>query len=246
MQRYSAIRWLAAGVTLSLAALVSQGMQINQELLAEARQGVDRSDASGGFREISYQTSDGGVIFGNLYGQGSHAVLLGHGAVFDKESWDHLARRLAAEGHTALAIDFRGYGKSKAGQSRGGLDEDIIGGIRYLRERGASRVSVVGASMGGGAVGDAVAQLDPGEVDGVILLAAVPTRSPERLQGRKLFIVSGGDGSRSSVERQFQAASEPKALRTLPGSAHAQHIFPTALGEELTQIMLAWINAGSD
>lgn len=103
---------------------------------------------TGGFREISYPTADGGVIFGNLYGEGPHAVLLGHGAVFDKESWDDLARRLAAEGHQALAVDFRGYGKSRAGRSRGGLHEDIIGGIRYLSERGATRVSVIGASMG--------------------------------------------------------------------------------------------------
>jgi len=120
---------------------------------------VARGDASGSVREISYQTRDGGVIFGNLYGEGPHAVLLGDGVIFDKESWDHLAARLAAEGHTALAIDFRGYGESKAGQSRGGLDEDIIGGVRYLREQGAARVSVIGLSMGGGAVGDAVTPL---------------------------------------------------------------------------------------
>ena len=98
--------------------------------------------------------------------------------------------------------------------------------------------------MGGGAVGDAVTQLDPGEIDALVLLAAVPTRSPERLQGRKLFIVSEGDGSRSSVEQQFHAAREPKTLTTLPGSAHAQHIFRTAVGEELTEIILAWIDAG--
>ncbi len=203
------------------------------------------SQETSGFREISYRTGDGGVIFGNLYGEGAHAVLLGHGAVFDKESWDPLARRLAADGHQALAVDFRGYGKSKGGRSGGGgLHEDIIGGIRYLSEQGAARVSVIGASMGGGAVGDAVTELDQSEIDGLILLAAVPTRSPERLQGRKLFIVSEGDGSRSSVERQFQAASEPKQLTILPGDAHAQHIFRTAGGKELTDIILAWIAAG--
>ena len=167
-------------------------------LVAFALPGV--SQETGDFREISYQTADGGAIFGNLYGEGPHAVLLGHGAVFDKESWDQLARRLAAEGHQVLAVDFRGYGKSRAGRSPGGLHEDIIGGIRYLSEQGAARVSVIGASMGGGAVGDAVTELGPSEIDGLILLAAVPTRSPERLQGRKLFIVSEGDPSRSSRE----------------------------------------------
>ena len=243
-QRYSLTRWIAVSVTLSLVGLVSQGMASTQAPLAETRRGADQGDVAGGFREISYQTRDGGVVFGTLYGEGPHAVLLGHGAVFNKESWDHLAKRLAAEGHQALAIDFRGYGKSRAGRARGGLHEDIIGGIRYLREQGAARVSVIGASMGGGAVGDAVTQLDPGEIDALVLLAAVPTRSPERLQGRKLFSVSEGDGSRSSVEQQFHAAREPKTLTTLPGSAHAQHIFRTAVGEELTEIILAWIDAG--
>lgn len=242
-QRYSVTQWIAACVTLSFVGLVSQGVASAQAPPAEPQQAEEAGGGAGGIREISYQTRDGGVIFGNLYGEGPHAVLLGHGAIFDKESWDPLARRLAAEGHQALAVDFRGYGKSKAGRSQGGLHEDILGGVRYLTEQGATRVSVIGASMGGGAVGDAVTQLDAGEIDGVILLAAVPTRSPERLQGRKLFIVSGGDGSRSSVERQFQGASEPKKLTILPGSAHAQHIFATALGEELTDIMLAWISA---
>jgi alpha-beta hydrolase superfamily lysophospholipase len=235
---------LVTGLTLVFAGLIRQGIAGVPGLRAEAQQGVARGDASGSVREIPYQTRDGGVIFGNLYGEGPHAVLLGDGVIFDKESWDHLAARLAAEGHTALAIDFRGYGESKAGQSRGGLDEDIIGGVRYLREQGAARVSVIGASMGGGAVGDAVTPLASGDIDALILLAAVPTRSPERLQGRKLFIVSDGDASRSSVERQFQAAGEPKELTILPGSAHAQHIFPTARGEELTEIILTWIDAG--
>ena len=194
-----------------------------------------------GFREISYPTADGGRIVGNLYGDGPHAVLLGHGAVFNKESWDQLARRLAASGHQALAIDFRGYGRSRGGPS--GLHEDIIGGVRYLTEHGATRVSVIGASMGGGAVGDAVTQLDPGSIDGLILLAAVPTRSPERLHGRKLFIVSDGDGSRSSVERQYTAANEPKRMTVLPGSAHAQHIFGTPRAEALTRTILDWISA---
>lgn len=199
------------------------------------------SQETGGFREISYPTADGGDIVGNLYGDGPHAVLLAHGAVFDKESWDALARRLAANGHQALAIDFRGYRRSRGGG--GGVDEDIVGGVRYLTAQGATRVSVIGASMGGGAVGDAVTQLAPGDIDGLILLAAIPTRSPERLQGRKLFIVSDGDGSRPSVERQFQAASEPKRLVILPGSAHAQHIFGTARAEELTEMILDWISA---
>ena len=87
-------------------------------------------------QEISYPTSDGGEIFANLYGQGSHAVLLAHGAVFDKESWDPLARRLSAAGLQVLAIDFRGYGKSTSGENRGhpGLG-DTAGSLEAVSPR---------------------------------------------------------------------------------------------------------------
>jgi len=200
------------------------------------------TDDPGAFREISFETDDGGQIFGNLYGDGSHAVVLGHGAIFNKESWDDLATRLSAEGYRALAIDFRGYGKSTAaGRRSAALHEDILGGIRYLREQGATRVSVIGASMGGGAAGDAAARAEPGEIDRLILLAAVAARSPKRMQGNKLFIVSRDDGIRRTVERQIKAAAEPKELRILEGNAHAQHIFRTGRGRELTEAILSWL-----
>ena len=198
----------------------------------------------GNFQEVSFQTSDGGLIFANLYGQGSHAVVLAHGAVFNKESWDDLATRLSAEGYQALAIDFRGYGKSTAGRSRGALHEDILGGIRYLKKQGATRVSVVGASMGGGAAGDAATRAEPGEIDRLVLLAAVATRSPQRMQGSKLFIVSGEDGLRRTVEQQFTSAVGPKELRILEGRAHAQHIFRTDRAGELTEAISAWLAKG--
>ena len=199
------------------------------------------ADDPGAFREISFETDDGGQIFGNLYGEGSHAVVLAHGAIFNKESWDDLATRLSAEGFRALAIDFRGYGKSTAGRRSAALHEDILGGIRYLSEQGATRVSVIGASMGGGAAGDAAARAEPGEIDRLILLAAVAARSPKRMQGNKLFIVSQDDGIRRTVERQFKAAAEPKELRILEGNAHAQHIFRTGRARELTETILSWL-----
>lgn len=203
---------------------------------------VGSSVSAQGFEEISYPTADGGLIYGNLYGDGQHAVLLAHGAAFDKESWDGLAQDLLAEGHQVLAIDFRGYGKSKAGRSRNALDQDVLAGIRYLHDEGSERVSVIGASMGGGAVAQAAVDVVPGGIDKLILLAGVPISTPERMQGDKLFIVSRGDSLRSAVEGQYERAGEPKELTVLAGSAHAQHIFTSRQrGEELTAIIVAWL-----
>ena len=194
------------------------------------------------FEEITYTTADGGTIFGNQYGDGPHAVLLAHGAIFDKESWDDFARVLSARDYRALAIDFRGYGESTGGSARNGLFQDVVAGIRYLRDAGAQRVSVIGASMGGGAVAQASTVVEPDEIDKLILLAAVPIALPERIQGDKLFIVSRGDSMRNSVESQFQRAGDPKELTVLSGSDHAQHIFRSRRrGEELTETILAWL-----
>ena len=195
-----------------------------------------------GFEEISFSTADGGTVYANLYGDGQHAVLLAHGAVFDKESWDGLAQDLSAEGYRVLAIDFRGYGKSTAGRAGRALYQDVLAGIRYLHNEGAERVSVMGASMGGGAVAQAAVVVAPDEIDKLILLAGVPIATPERIQGNKLFIVSRGDSLRDAVEDQFERAGEPKELTVLAGSDHAQHIFKSQRrGEELTAAIVSWL-----
>ena len=38
-----------------------------------------------------------------------------------------------------------------------------------------------------------------------------------------------------------EASSDPKELRIIPGKAHAQHIFKTAQGKELMDVMLAFV-----
>src|SRR5690242_9434768 len=64
-------------------------------------------------KTVSFSTEDGGLIFADVYGEGDRAVVLAHGGRFNKESWEKQARILAAAGFRVLALDFRGYGKSK-------------------------------------------------------------------------------------------------------------------------------------
>src|SRR5258708_6646928 len=148
-------------------------------------------------REVSFPTADGGVIWADLYGAGSRGVVLAHGARFDKGSWGKEAEVLAKAGFRVLAIDFRGYGQSrgedKSAPGSGEKYQDILAAVRYLREIGATTVSVIGASMGGGAAATASIHARPGEIYCLILLAPVPLAEPERLTGSKLFVVSRGD-----------------------------------------------------
>jgi len=194
------------------------------------------------FREVSFKTADGGKIVANLYGEGSHGVVLAHGAVFNKESWNKLATTISKEGYSVLALDFRGYGKSVPGSQGQALYLDVFAAVEYLRSKGVKTVSLIGASMGGGAVAKAAVELKEGEINSVILLSPVPIQAPEHMKaGRFLFIASRDEPLVSKVREQYERAPEPKALKLLEGRAHAQHIFKTKQVDELTKTIVDYL-----
>ncbi len=200
------------------------------------------AEQSENFREVSFATADGGKIVANLYGKGNHAVILAHGAVFNKESWHRIATTLSKEGYSVLALDFRGYGKSVPGSQGQALYLDVLAAIKYIRSNGAKSVSVIGASMGGGAVARAATEAEEGDLDSVILLSPVPIQTPERMKaGKFLFIASRDEPLLPKVKEQYKRAPEPKTLKLLEGSAHAQHIFKTNQADELTKIILDYL-----
>lgn len=194
---------------------------------------------------VAYPTADGGTIHAELYGQGPHAVLLAHGRIFNKESWEPLARRLEAEGYQVLAIDFRGYGDSIAGSDGNVLEQDVLGGVRYLHEeQDATSVSVLGASMGGGAAARAAILADAGQIEALILLSAVSVDDPGRLHAaRILFIASEDEAMAPGIRGQYEQAPDSKELVLLPGNAHAQHIFKTDQAARLTEEILGFLAA---
>ena len=197
-------------------------------------------------REVSFSTADGGVVWADVYGAGERGVVLAHGARFDKASWAKQAEVMANTGFRVLAIDFRGYGQSRGGDKaapgNGEKYEDILAAARYLRDNGARTVSVIGASMGGGAAATALIHARPGEIDRLILLAPVPVAEPQRLTGPKLFAVGRGDPLAAKVREQFEKAPEPKELMILEGPAHAQFLFQTDQGERLMKKILEFLS----
>jgi pimeloyl-ACP methyl ester carboxylesterase len=194
-------------------------------------------------RHVSFETADGANIEADVYGQGSDAVVLAHGAVFNKESWRTTAEVLAKQGHLVLAINFRGRGTSTRGREDNALFQDVLAAVRYARAGGAATVSIVGASMGGGAAAQAAVGARPGEIDRLLLLSAVSIASPEAMQaGRFLFVASRDEAMVASVKKQFARSPEPKRLELLDGAAHAQNIFATDQGARLTALIVEFLH----
>ena len=196
---------------------------------------------------------NGDSLDADLYGSGSRAVVLAHGGRYDRGSWRPQAEAMAKAGFRVLAFDFRASVEARAGRETACLYDaaclaaDVMSAVRYLRQSGAAEVSVVGASLGGGAAAQASADAAPGEIDRIVLLAHMPVDAPERMQGRKLFIVARddtGSGDRPrlpAIRRQYEQAPQPKSLEVLDGTAHAQAIFATEEGERLMRAILAFL-----
>ncbi len=204
-------------------------------------------------QHVSFPAQDGGLIYADIYGKGHRGVVLAHGGRFNKESWSPQAELLAAAGFRVLALDFRGYGQSRGpGQAdplSAPLHLDVLAAVRYLRKTGAKSVSVIGGSMGGGAAAEASIAAKPGEIDRLVLLAATASSKPEKIKGRKLFIVARGDlgpGDKPrlpKIREQYEHTPGPKELVILEGSAHAQYLFQTDQGERLMREILRFLSA---
>ena len=214
--------------------------------------GLCFATAAAAQKTVSFPAEDGGVVFADVYGEGGRAVVLAHGGRFNKESWEKQARTLAANGFRVLALDFRGYGRSKGpGDSQpmnAPLHLDVLAAVRYLRTNGATIVSIVGGSMGGGAAGDASIVSKPGEIDRIVFLGASPNLPADKLKCPTLFIAArddaNADGPRlPGIRAQYEKAPEPKQLIILDGSAHAQYLFETDQAERVIQEILRFLSA---
>lgn len=202
-------------------------------------------------KTVSFPTEDGGVVFADLYGTGSRAVVLVHGGQFNKESWSKQAHQLMAAGFQVLALDLRGYGKSHGPGDSDPMDApihlDVLAGVRYLRKNGAKRISIVGASMGGWAAGAASIASRAGEIDRVVFLGSAPNEPANKLRSPSLYIVARDDANEDGprlpgIRAQYERSPKPKKLIILEGSAHAQFLFQTDHGERVMREIISFLS----
>jgi pimeloyl-ACP methyl ester carboxylesterase len=156
----------------------------------------------------------------------------------------------ARAGFLVLAVRFRGDGFSPNGMpSANGSDADnaadVLAAAAYLRKAGAKTVDAIGGSLGGDAVGDADAG-SPGTFERVVFLASEGGDAPEKLSGRKLYLVArddrSGDGLRlPGIEAHYERAPEPKKLVVVDGSAHAQYLFGTDEGPAVMKAVMEFL-----
>ncbi|HEU4354884.1 MAG TPA: alpha/beta fold hydrolase [Actinomycetota bacterium] len=108
--------------------------------------------------------SGGARLVGRLFAPGRpRAAVLAHQVDDDQSDWFEFAGILASKGYTVLTFNFQGYcgggGCSGGGLPTAELWTDIAAAVAFLEGRGAERIGLIGASLGGEASIAAAAHL---------------------------------------------------------------------------------------
>lgn len=197
-----------------------------------------------GYATFTFLAADGQRRSGRLYGDGSVAVVLSHMAGDGPQDWHDFARQLADAGFRVLVY-----------QERLELEtvwQDVLGAASYLRDTGAEKVVVAGASIG--AMASLRAAEEPeAEFDGVIWLAGLLSNNGYDFQRSDVdevacptLVIAGADdlyGAGPDARRLHAWLTAPKELLVLDSVLHGTDIIddggPNA--RELTDTMLGFV-----
>ena len=203
---------------------------------------------------VTFDTPDAATIEGTLYGAGDIAVIF---SVMGncKRGWEDVADLVAHNGMTALTYQWRGCRDS------GSVDnveiqkfvDDLRGAINFMREQGAKKIILAGASLGGCASAKLAVE---SQADGLIVIASPPEISQWgfeivsadlNIDIPKLFITAENDDTVSPNETHalYDLAADPKEWQTYPGSAHGTDLFEGDSRAELQERILEFILASA-
>lgn len=193
-------------------------------------------------RTVNFTTSDNIELDGLLYGQGKTMVICSHMRGTDKDIWvrSGIPQRLAVLGYQVLAYDFRGNGDSQGPADLWSLDVDLRAAVDFAHQQGASKIVLMGASMGG------TASLKVASEDAAT--AVISLSGPQNymlnnsddeikaLNIPKLFMASQDDEPFvTDARHMYEIASQPKEMFIYPGNNHGTDIFGGSNGDEPAQ-----------
>lgn len=200
---------------------------------------------------VTFDTPDDATLQGELYGSGTTAVIF---SVMGncKQGWRELTQRTAAQGLMALIYRWRDCSESgrvnEAELSQNFLN-DTRGAIRFMRDQGAEKIILAGASLGGMASAKLAIE---SEASGLIVFASPAKISQWGFEIEaadldtdipKLFLTADHDTvvPLASSQALYDLAAEPKEWQTYPGTAHGTDLFERVNGEEAAQRILEFI-----
>lgn len=179
----------------------------------------DEAEALSVSEPMRFRAEDGTRLEGRLFGSGEIGVVLGHMRPGSQSQWLEFAALLADQGYRVLTYNRRGTCPGEElgcsdGIATGDDWADLASAVDLLRETGARRVVVGGASLG---AMEALYALSRGlEADGLIwvsgfdLYGLVPvTRQVRDVDVPKLFMAGERDADAAELLTALERAAPP-------------------------------------
>jgi pimeloyl-ACP methyl ester carboxylesterase len=193
-------------------------------------------------------------LHGKLFGHGPTTVVLSNMGDNDPAEWEAFAPTLAARGYSVLTYSFRypAYTNSFTPTMAIQTVPDLTGAVAFARQRGAQRIVLIGASLGGITTGKLAARL---RATSVVIISAEQDLvgyglgvSPAELAAMtqpKIFIASQDDTNTAYADTRsfFAHAPPPKQFHPFPGDVHGVRLFDTASGNELRELLLSFVSS---
>jgi pimeloyl-ACP methyl ester carboxylesterase len=206
-----------------------------------------------------FKSEDGVTLSGHLDGQGRTAVVFSNQIGGDQEVWRtvgaaNIVQQVVARGYLALTYEYRGDGQSQGGADPNhdpDLAKDLRAAIGVARAHGATKLVLVGASLGG-LVTLKVAAGTP--VDAVVVLSglqgfgdlAVDNTELRAITAPKLFLVSADDpGFATDMQYMYAVVPQPKQLHVYPGRLHGIALLPPPPADDAAPLVLSFIAAAA-
>lgn len=190
-------------------------------------------------RAVTFSTADDDVV-GAEFGTGTLGIVLAHEYMSNLCGWVPYAEHLRGLGYRALAFDFSTH-----------LVEDVTGAASELRREGATRVVLLGASMGG--TSSLVAAASGAQSISAVAALSAPASfmgldgvaASRQLTMPVLFMAAQDNGEFPDDARAMDAAcpSAHKQLAVLAGSDHGTQLLRGAVAAQATSLLDAFIAA---
>jgi pimeloyl-ACP methyl ester carboxylesterase len=202
-------------------------------------------------KAISFRTADRVRLSGVLFGSGRTGIVLSHESRASLCNWLPFARVLARAGYRVLAYDSRSSGESQLVLPMNSLRatyyyRDVIAAAKLLRARGAKRIVLAGASLGGTssiigapAIGSSLA--------GLVSLSAPATDAALKATARvsaPSFFAAGADDVDFAHDAQTLYDASPaagKQIAIYPTGAHGTALLAGSQGAAARRALLAFL-----
>jgi pimeloyl-ACP methyl ester carboxylesterase len=207
---------------------------------------------------VTFEAPGGVRLAGRLFGSSSDpaGVVLAHMLPSDQSAWFDFAANLSGQGYRVLTFNLRGVcpggvaGCSKGHRDPTAAPADIRAATAFLRSKGALRVGLVGAGVGGTAA--LVAASRPSSAFGaVVTLSAQPSMDgvvagPDVLQtvdAAKLFVAGALDtGGAKAAQYFYDDSLQPKRVDLLTTADYGTDLLSGNQSEQTRNAVIGWLN----